>query len=83
MGDAQWHELQAAQKHRCAYCGKRCKGKLTQDHVTPLGPDGPHTLHNIVAVCASCNSRKGRRGPLSPVQPLLLTIAPARKKKAS
>jgi 5-methylcytosine-specific restriction endonuclease McrA len=76
---AQWLEIQAAQDHRCAYCGKRCKDTLTQDHITPVGPEGPHTLHNIVGACVSCNSRKQRKPPPVPVQPLLLTIAPARK----
>lgn len=79
----QWLEIQAAQEHRCYYCGKRRKGKLTQDHSVPLSDGGSHTLHNVIGACRSCNSRKGTRPPPIPVQPLLLTIAPAKKRKAS
>ena len=80
---AQWLEIQAAQTHRCYYCRKPRKGKLTQDHLTPLSGGGSHTLHNVIAACHSCNSRKGTRKPPVPVQPLLLTVAPAKKRKAS
>jgi 5-methylcytosine-specific restriction endonuclease McrA len=79
----QWLEIQASQAHRCYYCHKRCKGHLTQDHITPLSQGGSHTLHNVIAACRNCNSQKGARKPPIPVQPLLLTIAAARKKKAS
>ena len=78
---AQWLEIQAAQNHRCYYCGKRCKGRMTQDHITPLTKGGAHTLHNIIGACAMCNSLKQAGPPPTPVQPFLLTIAPARKKK--
>jgi hypothetical protein len=77
----QWLEIQAAQDHRCYYCGKRCKGRLTQDHIMPLTKGGSHTLHNVIGACHSCNVRKHVGPPPVPVQPLLLTIAPARKKK--
>ena len=80
---AQWLEIQEAQGHRCYYCGKRCKGRLTQDHITPLSQGGSHTLHNVIGACRSCNSKKHIGAPLTPVQPLLLTIAKARKKKGS
>jgi 5-methylcytosine-specific restriction endonuclease McrA len=76
---AQWVEIQAAYDHRCVYCGKRRKGKLTQDHITPVSQGGNHTMSNIVPACKSCNSRKHTGPPLCPIQPLLLTIAPARK----
>ena len=69
---AQWHAMQAACDHRCAYCDRRAKGHLTQDHLTPLSDGGSHTLSNILPACASCNSKKGPRKVLSPVQPLLL-----------
>lgn len=69
---AQWRTLQAAYDHRCAYCHRRAKGHLTQDHITPLIHGGHHTLSNIVPACKSCNSRKGTRPPPCPVQPLLL-----------
>jgi len=75
---AQWLEVQEAQEHRCYYCGKRSKGHLTQDHLTPLSQGGSHTLHNVIACCRSCNSRKGTHPPLIPVQPLLLTISKSR-----
>jgi 5-methylcytosine-specific restriction endonuclease McrA len=80
---AQWLEIQDAQDHRCYYCGKRCKGRLTQDHIIPLSKGGSHTLHNVIGACQSCNSKKHDGAPFIPVQPLLLTIAPARKKKTS
>ncbi len=79
----QWLELQELQHHRCHYCRKRCKGKLTQDHVQPLSQGGSHTFRNIVGVCQSCNSRKSAGPPPVTVQPLLFTLAPAKKKKAS
>lgn len=69
---AQWQAIQLAQDHRCAYCAKRCKGRLTQDHITPLSKGGAHTLHNVIGACASCNSKKHTGPPLVPVQPLLL-----------
>ena len=78
---AQWLEIQAAQNHRCYYCGKRCKGRMTQDHITPLTKGGAHTLHNIIGACALCNSMKQAGPPPTAVQPFLLTIAPARKKR--
>jgi len=69
---AQWELLQAVFHHRCAYCGKRAKGKLTQDHITPLSKGGQHTLHNIVPACWPCNRAKGNRAVPRAVQPLLL-----------
>jgi 5-methylcytosine-specific restriction endonuclease McrA len=78
---AQWLEIQSAQGHRCYYCNKRCKGKLSQDHITPLSKHGSHTLHNVIGACGSCNSKKGTRPPPIPVQPLLLTIAPSKPRR--
>lgn len=69
---AQWKAMQEAYAHRCVYCRKRCKGKLTQDHLTPFARGGSHTATNIVPACRSCNSRKGAGQVLRPVQPLLL-----------
>lgn len=68
----QWRDMQTAYDHRCVYCGKRAKGHLTQDHLTPLSKGGNHTLSNILPACNSCNSRKRDRAVLVPVQPLLL-----------
>jgi 5-methylcytosine-specific restriction endonuclease McrA len=79
----QWREVQAMQDHRCYYCQRRYKGKLTQDHITPLSKGGSHTLHNVIAACHSCNSRKGNRPPPVPVQPLLLTVAAKKYKRSS
>jgi 5-methylcytosine-specific restriction endonuclease McrA len=79
----QWAEMQAAQAHRCYYCHKRCKGKLTQDHILPLSKGGSHTLHNVIGACRSCNSRKNDRSAPKPVQPFLLTIAAAKQPKVS
>lgn len=72
---AQWVEIQAAFNHCCAYCGKRAKGHLTQDHITPLAKGGNHTVSNVAPACGLCNSRKGTRNVPVPVQPLLLTLA--------
>lgn len=69
---AQWLAMQGHYDHRCVYCGKRRKGKLTQDHITPLSKGGNHTASNIVPACRSCNSKKQAGSPLTPVQPLLL-----------
>ena len=68
----QWIALQHAFDHRCAYCDRRRKGRLTQDHITPLSQGGAHTASNIVPACASCNSKKHTGPPLRPVQPVLL-----------
>lgn len=85
LSHPQWVEIQELQGHRCYYCKKRCKGKLTQDHILPLSQGGSHTLQNVIAVCRSCNSRKGKNAPPIPVQPLLLSVAPAKpfKKKGA
>lgn len=72
---AQWIALQAACDHRCVYCGKRAKGHLTQDHLTPLAEGGSHTLSNILPACRSCNCRKQAGPVLVPVQPVLLLSA--------
>ena len=82
---AQWLAMQDAQDHCCHYCGKRCKGHLTQDHIIPLSKGGSHTLHNVIGACIGCNSKKNTGPPPTPVQPFLLTIAASRKpkKKAS
>jgi 5-methylcytosine-specific restriction endonuclease McrA len=80
LSHAEWLAIQEAQDHRCAYCGKRCKGRLTQDHITPLSQGGAHTLHNVIGACQSCNSKKHVGPPLKPVQPLLLSSAPKKKK---
>ena len=68
----QWLEMQIAYNHQCVYCGKRAKGHLTQDHITPLSKGGSHTKHNIVPACATCNKKKFTGLPLIPIQPLLL-----------
>jgi 5-methylcytosine-specific restriction endonuclease McrA len=72
---AQWVAMQEAYDHRCVYCGKRRKGKLTQDHITPLSKGGSHTLSNIVPACSPCNSSKFTNGPPVPVQPLLFVVS--------
>jgi 5-methylcytosine-specific restriction endonuclease McrA len=66
-----WKEIKEHYRHRCVYCGKKCK-RPTIDHITPLARGGSHTKSNVVPACKSCNSRKGARAPLCPVQPLLL-----------
>jgi 5-methylcytosine-specific restriction endonuclease McrA len=81
LTSAQWLEIQASQDHRCYYCGKRRKGKLTQDHIIPLSKGGSHTLSNVIATCRSCNSSKHTGPPPIPVQLNLLTIAPPKPYK--
>lgn len=68
----QWREMQEHYNHRCVYCNKRSKGRLTQDHITPLSKGGNHTLSNVVPACQSCNSKKYVGPPLKPIQPLLI-----------
>lgn len=72
---SQWEAILEAFNHCCAYCGKRKKGKLTQEHITPLSRGGSHTLSNVVPACRSCNSKKARGPVLRPVQPLLLVVS--------
>ena len=69
---AQWVALQVACDHRCAYCGRRAKGRLTQDHIVPYANGGSHTLSNILPDCKPCNPKKGVKPPPLPVQPFLL-----------
>lgn len=73
---AQWLELKAAYKQRCASCGTKPR-RVTQDHIPPLFLGGSHTLHTIVPACQRCHSAKSVGLPPAPVQPLLLTIAVA------
>jgi predicted restriction endonuclease len=68
----EWLLIQEHYDHRCIYCGKRRKGKLTQEHVQPLSQGGSHHLQNIVPACLSCNSKRGNRTLPIPVQTLLL-----------
>lgn len=70
----QWREIQESYDHRCAYCLRKFKGRLTQEHITPISLGGSHTVWNIVPACQSCNSKKHTGPPLVPVQPLLLTF---------
>jgi hypothetical protein len=79
----QWEEIQKVFKHCCAYCGKKAKGHLTQDHITPLSKGGSHTASNVIPSCLECNLRKHTGPPPSPVQPLLFTLAPPKKAKGS
>jgi 5-methylcytosine-specific restriction endonuclease McrA len=78
---AQWRAMQEAYDHRCAYCGKRRKGQLTRDHITPLSKGGAHTLSNIVPACKDCNMQKHAGPVLQPVQPLLLIVTASKEKK--
>jgi len=67
---AQWTEMKALFKHRCAYCN--CKPRtLTMDHVVPISKGGHHTAANIVPACGPCNSKKNNRAAPTH-QPLLI-----------
>lgn len=71
---AQWIEMKALYKQRCAYCGEKPE-KLTMDHITPLCKGGSHTASNILPACQACNFRKHTgEAPVS-VQPVLLLEA--------
>jgi 5-methylcytosine-specific restriction endonuclease McrA len=80
LSRTQWQEIKAHYGQRCFYCGRKMQ-RLTMDHIIPLSKGGSHTASNIVPACLSCNSRKLTGPPPVPVQPLLLTVAPARKKR--
>ncbi len=71
----QWNRIQQAYGHRCVYCGKKMKGRLSQDHITPLSKGGNHTVSNVVPACVPCNSSKGNRPLKIEIQPMLL-VAP-------
>jgi 5-methylcytosine-specific restriction endonuclease McrA len=66
---AQWEQIKASYRGRCAYCGKPTDN-LTMDHVVPLARGGAHTASNIVPACLTCNMRK-KVGPPPPFQPVL------------
>ena len=68
----QWEAIQESYDHRCAYCGKKMKGKLCQEHITPISKGGNNTLSNVVPACPYCNSIKATGPVLRPVQPLLI-----------
>ena len=65
---ADWKRMQELCDHRCTYCGKRCKGRLTQDHVLALIKGGQHCWDNITPACSHCNSKKSVKAPPVPVQ---------------
>jgi hypothetical protein len=82
LSPAQWLEILAVFRNRCAYCG--CKSThLEPDHITPVVDFGDTHEHNIVPACRTCNLKKRTGPPLKPVQPLLLTLALPKKSKAS
>ena len=81
LTNAQFEEIKAAQKQRCAYCGKR--RKLTREHVIAVINKGSNTVPNVVAACRSCNSQKHTGPPPIPVQLNLLTVAPQKPYKPS
>ena len=66
---AQWQEIKAFYKYRCAFCNK--KTKLTQDHFVPVSKGGEHTASNIIPLCLSCNCTKGNREIKETFQPHL------------
>jgi 5-methylcytosine-specific restriction endonuclease McrA len=78
---AQWIEMQEHYHHRCVYCGKRAKGYLTLDHITPLSKGGSHTAQNIVPSCRSCNTRKLDRPAPILIQPVLFLANPPVQKE--
>lgn len=67
---AQWREIRALYRYRCAYCHAKPK-RLTMDHVIPLARGGHHTASNVVPACGPCNARK-HAGPAPTYQPALM-----------
>lgn len=65
----EWESIKARYKNCCAYCGKR--GRMTQDHITPLSKGGHHSATNVVPACMTCNCSKKAGPPPCPVQPML------------
>ena len=55
--EAQWRDLCARHKRRCAICKKQ--KILTRDHILPLRLGGGDEITNIQPLCRECNSRKG------------------------
>lgn len=70
--EQEWQYMLQLYDHRCAYCGLRAKGTLSQDHIVPISQGGGYTWENIVPACKHCNPSKGDRpAPLfQPVLPL-------------
>ncbi len=62
---AEWAAIQAAFKHKCAYCGRKIK--LTIDHVLSLKMGGGTVAFNTLPACQSCNSIKHTGPPPKPV----------------
>ena len=58
----EWMDKCEEYDNRCAYCGTRDvdtpEGKLTPEHIIPLGRGGPNTIDNILPACKSCNDEK-------------------------
>lgn len=54
----EWRRIKQRANGHCFYCSART-GRLTMDHVVPLGRGGRHALANVVAACGSCNYSKG------------------------
>ena len=68
--------IYARDKHRCQYCGKRCKiDQLTYDHVLPRSRGGRTSWENIVSCCYTCNAHKANRTPAEAKMKLLSTPA--------
>ena len=66
--------IYARDKHRCQYCGKRCKiDQLTYDHVLPRSRGGRTSWENIVSCCYTCNAHKANRTPAEAKMKLLST----------
>lgn len=74
---------------RCMYCPDDCGACLEEthvlelDHITAVSKGGNDTAQNLIPACRSCNARKNAGEPLRPVQPLLLTVAPAKKRRTA
>jgi len=61
LRSSQWWKRKCA-KGICHYCGgKFPAGKLTMDHIVPIGRGGKSAKGNVVPACKDCNTKKKYR----------------------
>jgi 5-methylcytosine-specific restriction protein A len=64
LRESQWWKRRLAEGV-CYYCRRRVgSGRLTMDHVVPLGRGGRSVRGNVVPACKECNTRKRHLVPV-------------------